>query len=269
MKNSAIKQFGLSFLAVITSIISFNFAFMKNRPGLKQFLLSLLATTISIILTFGVSSILEHRKNEAAKKGLAMTIIYDMDQTIEKARQADSALRIATKTQMEIIKNPDVYDSLRTKFVDALLLSSTDFSLITQNIFSSNIETFSTIGNVNFINNVASFYQYRSLYKTQVIDVMKNRFDEGTNLLISVDGLLSYDFPTLFFDNAIWLNALTDLRNNCVKIMKLSEEDIREFSKQAELLDLKDTSNNGLDELMEEMFEAKEILKEARAKNKK
>ena len=51
--------------------------------------------------------------------------------------------------------------------------------------------------------------------------------------------------------------------------MKLSEEDIREFSKQAELLDLKDTSNNGLDELMEEMFEAQEILKEARAKNKK
>ncbi|MBP5391582.1 MAG: hypothetical protein J6Y40_05840, partial [Bacteroidales bacterium] len=72
---------------------------MKNRPALKQFLLSLLATTISIILTFGVSSILEHRKNEAAKKGLVMTIIYDMDQTIEKARQADSALRIASKTQ--------------------------------------------------------------------------------------------------------------------------------------------------------------------------
>ena len=86
-----------------------------------------------------------------------MTIIYDMDQTIEKARQADSALRIATKTQMEIIKNPDIYDSLRTNFVDALLISSTDFSLITQNIFSSNIETFSTIGNVNFINNVALF----------------------------------------------------------------------------------------------------------------
>ena len=266
MKNSAIKQFGLSFLAIITSIISFNFAFMKNRPGLKQFLLSLLATTISIILTFGVSSILEHRKNEAAKKGLVMTIIYDMDQTIEKARQA---LRIASRTQMEIIKNPDIYDSLRTNFVDALLISSTDFSLITQNIFSSNIETFSTIGNVNFINNVASFYQYRGLYMTQVIDVMKKTFDDGTNLLVSVDGLLSYDFPTLFFDNALWLNALTDLRNKCVKIMKLSEEDIREFSKQAELLDVKDTSNNGLDELMEEMFEAQEILKEARAKNKK
>ena len=50
---------------------------------------------------------------------------------------------------------------------------------------------------------------------------------------------------------------------------KATEEDIREFSKQSELLDLKDTSNNGLDELMEEMFEAQEILKEARAKNKK
>ena len=238
MKNSAIKQFVLSFLAVITSIISFNFAFMKNRPGLKQFLLSLLATTISIILTFGISSILEHRKNEAAKKGLAMTIIYDMDQTIEKARQADSALRIASKTQMEIIKNPDVYDSLRTKFVDALLLSSMDFSLITQNIFSSNIETFSTIGNVNFINNVASFYQYRSLYT------------------FSCNKYLHIRFSILRF-------------LNCVKIMKLSEEDIREFSKQTELLDLKDTLNNGLDELMEEMFEAQEILKEARAKNKK
>ena len=119
----------------------------------------------------------------------------------------------------------------------------------------------------NLSNGVGSLKKFKA--KGDMIDVMKNRFDEGTNLLISVDGLLSYDFPTLFFDNALWLNALTDLRNNCVKIMKLSEEDIREFSKQSELLDLKDTSNNGLDELMEEMFEAQEILKEARAKNKK
>ena len=202
---------------------------MKNET--KQFLLSLLATTISIILTFGVAAIIDNHKNHKAKKGLVLTVIYDMDQTLEKARQADSALRVASKAQLEILKNPELYDSLKANLVPSLILSSFDFSLITENIFSSNIETFSTIGNVNFVNYASSFYQDRNNFKTQVIDVLKEQFEEN-KFLISYEGLLNFNFSSLYFDNYIWLYSLTDERNNCVKMMKLTEKEIQEFSQQ-------------------------------------
>ena len=239
---------------------------MKNTS--KQFLLSLLATTISIILTFGVAAIIDNHKNNKAKKGLVLTVIYDMDQTIQKARQADSALRIASKAQLDIVKNPELYDSLKSDLVPAVLLSSIDFSLITENIFSSNIETFSTIGNVNFVNDVSSFYQDRNNFKTQVIDVLKEQFEEN-KILLSYEGLLNFDFPSLFFDNSIWLATLSYYRDKCVRMMKLTEEEIQEFSQQRDVAADNDSSYNGVDELMQELYEAEDLLKEARAKYKK
>ncbi len=47
---------------------------MKEKPssGTKQFLLTLLATTFSIILTFGTSAIIDRRHKSAAKKEMVM-----------------------------------------------------------------------------------------------------------------------------------------------------------------------------------------------------
>lgn len=47
---------------------------MKEKPssGIKQFLLTLLATTFSIILTFGTSAIIDRRHKAAAKKEMVM-----------------------------------------------------------------------------------------------------------------------------------------------------------------------------------------------------
>ena len=239
---------------------------MKNTS--KQFLLSLLATTISIILTFGVAAIIDNNKNNKAKKGLVLTIIYDMDQTLQMARQADSALKIGSRAQLEIVKNPVLYDSLKGDIVPALLIASENFSMITENIFSSNIETFSTIGNVNFVNYVSAFYQNRSSYKSQVIDVLKEELQKN-NILLSYEGLLDVNFSSLYFDNFVWLSSLTEFRDNCVKIMKLTEDEIREFSELREVSDDNNNSYNLVGDMMQEMYEAEEVLKEARAKYKK
>ena len=239
---------------------------MKNTS--KQFLLSLLATTISIILTFGVAAIIDNYKNNKAKKGLVLTVIYDMDKTLQTARQADSALKIASRAQLEIIKNPDSYDSLKSDIVPALLIASEEFSMITENIFSSNIETFSTIGDVNFVNYVSSFYQNRSSYKAQVIDVLKEELQKN-NILLSYEGLLDVNFSSLYFDNFVWLSSLSEFRDNCVKIMKLTEDEIREFSDLREVSDDNSNSYNLVDEMMQEMYEAENMLKEAREKYNK
>ena len=199
---------------------------------------------------------------------MVLTLIYDMDQTIKKIQDADSILRVASRSQMEILKNPGYYDSLKFNCMPAMLLATTNFSKITENIFSSNFETFSTIGNVNFVNDVATFYQYRNSYETQVIDELKEEVKDN-KILLSFEEFLNIDFPSLFFDNSIWLSALSSCRNNCVKMMKLTEEEIQEFSKQREVAESEDNSDTNFEELMQEMYEAQDLLKEARAKYKK
>ena len=41
----------------------------------KQFLLSLIATTISIVLTFGTAAIIDYNKKQSAKKEMVMMVI--------------------------------------------------------------------------------------------------------------------------------------------------------------------------------------------------
>ena len=51
--------------------------------------------------------------------------------------------------------------------------------------------------------------------------------------------------------------------------MKLTDEEIREFSELREVSDDNNNSYNLVDEMMQEMYEAEDMLKEAREKFKK
>ena len=85
---------------------------MKEKPSsdTKQFLLTLLATTISIILTFGTSAIIDRRHKAAAKKEMVMMIIYDFDKTIEQVQYTDSVFQQASKAQQEIALHPESFN---------------------------------------------------------------------------------------------------------------------------------------------------------------
>ena len=58
---------------------------------LKQFLLSLVATTISIVLTFGTAAIIDYNKKEADKREMVMAVLYDFNQTIALLEKADTS----------------------------------------------------------------------------------------------------------------------------------------------------------------------------------
>ena len=86
---------------------------MKEKPSsdTKQFLLTLLATTISIILTFGTSAVIDKRHKEAAKKEMVMMILYDFDKTIDQVQHADSIFWQALKAQQDAILHPEHFYS--------------------------------------------------------------------------------------------------------------------------------------------------------------
>ena len=63
---------------------------IEYKPVLKKFLMTLAATTISIILTFGTSSFRENRKQKAAKREMVTMILYDMQKSYNDIAKCDS-----------------------------------------------------------------------------------------------------------------------------------------------------------------------------------
>ena len=238
---------------------------MKEKPssGTKQFLLTLLATTFSIILTFGTSAVIDRRHKERDKREMVKMIIYDFDKTIEQMENASSAFEKAKQHQQELALHPEYFDSLRFQFTDALLVAQMEFSETTENIFSSNIETFNTLGNVNFVHEVSSFYSMRHQYQENLLaDYKKEVLESG--LMESVGKIIKLDFPDYYFTNQVYLKSLKSTRDLCMKMMKVSEDEMKEFSNQR-IVNEDHGEDYGIsnEQLIKEMFEEEEILKQA------
>ena len=262
---------------------------MKEKPssGIKQFLLTLLATTFSIILTFGTSAIIDRRHKEAAKKEMVMMIIYDFDKTIERAQEAESAIHQAKEVELEVARHPEYYDSLRfyimpavtvaseefsettenifssnIETMPAVTVASEEFSETTENIFSSNIETFNTLGNVNFVHEVSSFYSQRRSYQ-QVLDELKKKVLES-GYAQYIESFLDIGFPTYYYTSYSFLKSFQATRNRCMQMMKVSEEELKEFSNQRLVNeDHSEDPGSTNEQMLMELFEEEEILKQA------
>ena len=146
---------------------------MKMGSGLssvKQFFLSLLATTISIVLTFGTAGIIDHHKKVSAKKEMVMMVLNDFDKTIDVVQKADTSLLEVRRLQLELATHPEQFDSLRFNIARGVGFVDEEFPETIENIFSTSIETFNTIGDVNFVNDVSSFYICRRKYKEKLLN---------------------------------------------------------------------------------------------------
>ncbi len=242
---------------------------MKEKPssGTKQFLLTLLATTFSIILTFGTSAIIDRRHKEAAKKEMVMMIIYDFDKTIEQVQYVDSVFRQAFKAQQDAILHPEHFNSYYSTFMTSVQLTYTEFSETTEMVFSSNIETFNTLGNVNFIHEVSAFYNLRRFYQENVMDEFKNEV-YGSGIAQSLENLIKVSFPDHYINNLNCLINLKKIRNRCVQMMRVSEEELKEFSRLRSVVEdeVSEEDERIHEQAVQEFIEAEKALIEAREK---
>ena len=233
----------------------------------KNFLLTLLATTFSIILTFGTTAIIDRRHKEAAKKEMVMMIIYDFDKTIEQVQYVDSVFRQAFKAQQDAILHPEHFNSYYSTFMTSVQLTYTEFSETTEMVFSSNIETFNTLGNVNFIHEVSAFYNLRRFYQENVMDEFKNEV-YGSGIAQSLENLIKVSFPDHYINNLNCLINLKKIRNRCVQMMKVSEEELKEFSRLRSVVEdeVSEEDERIHEQAVQEFIEAEKALIEAREK---
>ena len=174
-----------------------------------------------------------------------MMVISDMDNTIGLMEKVDSGLCECRRLQMDLAVHPEYYDSLRFSFAPAMSWNLDDFSGTIENIFSSSIETFNTIGDVNFVNEVSSFYLKRHQYKELVIDSLKYDVEKHA-IMKSLKELMQVSFPDYVFVNYGYLEQMRDFRDRCMTMMNVSEEDLYDFSKQHQNVEREDPESEAL-----------------------
>ena len=239
---------------------------IKKSSTAEQFWIALVATTVSIILTFGTNAIIEHCQKEKAKREMVLMIMYDFDKTIERVQHADTLLQRASHAQKEVALHPECYNSYQPCFLSAIGIIDSRFAETTENIFSSNIETFNTLGNVNFVHEVSAFYNARHCYQESVIGAFEEEV-MGSGVTGSIEGLFSVDFPTHYVSNKQSLVQLKSIRNHCMKMMKVSEEELKEFGQQRVVEEEVSEEDERIHEqAIQEYIETEKVILEAKEK---
>ncbi|MBR4810152.1 MAG: hypothetical protein IK039_00125 [Bacteroidaceae bacterium] len=148
---------------------------LKEDGMLKELLLTILATTISIVLTFGTSRIIEKRQDDRDRRLLAMTIINDMDETITCVRDLLEAEDNGYNITIWLMENMDrlesVSDDTLQAFFDYVTPSSftqqSQFMKNDENILTMSQDSWRTLSDRKFFSNVQDFYNYKALLNRQ------------------------------------------------------------------------------------------------------
>ena len=213
---------------------------LKSGSGLanlKQFLMSIVATSISIILTFGTAYFVDKNKKENEKLEIAKMIIFDMDQTIKKIQANDSLFDSVCQIQLQVAQNPACLDSLRLGLVDVANIGMIKFSETTERVFSTSIETFNTIGNASFVDAATKFYICRQSYKDEIIDAISHDLEENS-IIMSPKALFEFDLAEYRLLHHNCLRLMRQHRNYCMQLLDISDDDMKEFAERQVIDDL-------------------------------
>lgn len=211
------------------------------KRGFKRFMLTLGATTMSIALTFGTAAIIDYNKEQNEKREIVMMVMYDMYNSVLSVEKANSNIHQAMALQRQVAEDTSLFDE--KKFQLTFLFPVINYTETTERIFSSNIETINTVGNVLFTENVADFYQCRQFYKKEISDSVLNRLRKDSPST-SLKDFLTFSFLT----DAMYSNQLTKemrhLFEQCQQLMNVTDEDIEAYKEKRTQLDNSDSYDN-------------------------
>ena len=199
---------------------------------IKELLLTILATSISIVLTFGTAYYLEYQQKMSSRRQMAMMIIHDIDMSIMKMGKVDSLIREFADLQLKILEG-NYEGDINTAHLQLAMLDpvEVDFPETTERIFTSNVDTWSTIGKVDFIDNVSHCYLVRRQFKQKVLDAFHKKIhpDELEFNARSLDDYLDVepDYYLSKTESAISRLKTSNALNK--KIMGVSDKELQEF----------------------------------------
>lgn len=236
----------------------------SGMASMKQFLLSLLATTISIALTFGTAAIIDYNKKQREKREIVMMVLYDMYNTLQSVERVDSMIHQAMDYQLQLAEDTTRINELKYHILH--LSPWVDYTETTEHIFSSSIESINTVGSVLFTENVAKFYHDRKAYKTTVCDSLINSFAQNETIH-HVESILDFEYYYFAIISSSTLLEMQHLYGQCKQMMKVSDEQIKAYKKQKLKMDKSMSDIKAEDDsIMNEVMKKQKRIEQARKK---
>lgn len=168
--------------------------------------------------------------------------------------------------QRQIAEDPTKFDTFRYKM--AVLIPRVEYTETTERIFSSNIETINTVGNVLFTENVAEFYQMRQLYKTMVCDSITNEMVQKAPAT-TLKGTLDFNYSLHAIASSGILSDMQHLYALSKQMMKVSDEEIEAYRKEREQIDKgMSETDEATDSIINEIMQIQNDIDESKAKLK-
>ena len=140
---------------------------IQNSWG-KSFLTSVLGTTISIILTFGTSALVESREKANTQRQTAMMVIHDIDMCVDQMEEMakdeekrNNAVQYILAHLDQIATLPEDTIELAMDMLTNYYGEQTNFDDAKENIFKSSQDIWSNLDNMAFIDNMEEFYRER------------------------------------------------------------------------------------------------------------
>ena len=240
---------------------------LKMGSTMKQFILSLVATTISIVLTFGTAAWLEGKKKEEAKREMVMMILYDLAGSIGLAEHCDSLLREGFKLQLALAENPELLNDNPFLFVKTA--TYINYTETVERIFSTNIETINTLGNVLFAENVSDIYRMRRQYKQDICDKYMAEFKQAEGFM-QYEQVMAVSFASEYiYLSSLLISEMKEKLAQCQQMMDVSDADLDTYRQKRQAMSQSSAADSIHNALYEEVGRNHQRLKEAKEKGNK
>ena len=159
----------------------------KSPTWLKDLLVAFAATTLSIILTFGTTGVINRVKQKQERKLTALMVMSSIEQFARDLEliEKDMAYRDSIAAWLLSIPVKDVAKLGDEPFKEALQ-EVYDLALINRDktaetIFSSHIDTWRNMGNFKFIDNVGWCFSYmdyiEKTFNTIIVEIQESNDD--------------------------------------------------------------------------------------------
>ena len=238
---------------------------LKELSAGKRFLMSLLATTVSIVLTFGTTAIIDRKKQRAEKREMVLMVMYDMRESLLECEKCQENMDTFCDLQVDMVAHPEKFSASATNLL--VNIPVLHYTTTTENIFKSNIETLRTIGNILFVESVSTFYDFRARYKNDVMEPF-----QGYTSIPHYTGLSEFNAPYYAYMGGMYYNILKQHFEESMALMKVSEEDLDVFSKERKRVEesiLGESLGEKTGKLIEERHQRDAALQKAREEGRK
>lgn len=181
----------------------------KGTDFVKEMVMTILATTISITLTFGTAQLIENLKNQSDGRKAVMMVLHEMDSYVngfhELAKQEDKNSKIALYV-MNNIENLDSlpHDTLMTALGYLIQTENIKYDDSNEKIFQNSPDIWKNIENTTVVDRLQDFFRERS----SVIDYINTNFQFAKPITQAEEYEILQNSTDYYFDQQLIIDVL-------------------------------------------------------------